>query len=84
MDIISSGTDTTAVELTWALCLLLNNRHVLNKAQEELDNVVGKQRQVKESDLNYLIYLQAIVKETFRLYPAGQLGGVREFSDDCT
>lgn len=84
MDIISSGTDTTAVELTWALCLLLNNNHVLKKAQEELDNVVGKQRQVKESDLNYLIYLQAIVKETFRLYPAGQLGGVREFSDDCT
>nr|H2DH24.1 RecName: Full=Cytochrome P450 CYP82D47 [Panax ginseng]AEY75221.1 cytochrome P450 CYP82D47 [Panax ginseng] len=84
MVLIASGTDTVGVELTWALSLLLNNRHALKKAQEELDNVVGKQRQVKESDLNNLVYLHAIIKETLRLYPAAQLGVRREFYEDCT
>lgn len=79
-----SGVDTSAVSQTWALCALLNNRRVLKKVQEELDNVVGLQRQVQESDLNNLVYLQAVVKEILRLYPPGQLVGPREFSKDCT
>lgn len=80
---ISGGSDTISVMLIWALSLLLNNRHVLKRAQEELDTHVGKERRVDESDIKNLIYLQAIVKETFRLYPAGPLGGTREFTEDC-
>lgn len=82
--LITSSTDTTTVMLTWTLCLLLNNPHALKIAQEELDNIVGRDRQVNESDITNLIYLQAIIKETLRLYPAGRLGGTREFSEDCT
>ncbi|CAA0839449.1 Cytochrome P450 82C4 [Striga hermonthica] len=82
--LISGGTDTTVVMLVWAFSLILNNPHVLKKAQEELDRHVGKQRQVEESDIRNLVYLQAITKETLRLYPAGPLGGTREFSEDCT
>ena len=70
--------------LTWALSLLLNNRYALRKAQNELEMCVGNDRQVNESDIKNLVYLQAIVKETFRLYPAGFLGGPRIFSEDCT
>ncbi|PWA57967.1 cytochrome P450 [Artemisia annua] len=84
MILITSSTDTTTVMLTWTLCLLLNNPHALKIAQEELDNIVGRDRQVNESDINNLVYLQAIIKETLRLYPAGRLGGLREFSEDCT
>ncbi|XP_022884784.1 cytochrome P450 CYP82D47-like isoform X2 [Olea europaea var. sylvestris] len=83
LNLIAGGGDTTTVMLVWAVALLLNNRHVLRKAQEELDIHVGKERQVKESDINKLVYIQSIVKETLRLYPAAFLGGIREFSDDC-
>lgn len=69
--------------LIWALSLLLNNRHVLKRAQEELDIHVGREKRVDESDIKNLVYLQAIVKETLRLYPAGPLGGFREFTKDC-
>nr|XP_043637070.1 cytochrome P450 CYP82D47-like [Erigeron canadensis] len=82
--LIVSSADTTTVMLTWTLSLLLNNRHVLKKAQEELETHVGKDRQVNESDIKNLVYLQAIIKETLRLYPAGFLGGPRAFSKDCT
>ncbi|KAK9189658.1 hypothetical protein WN943_018257 [Citrus x changshan-huyou] len=35
--LIVAATDTTAVTLTWAIALLLNNPDVLKKAQDELD-----------------------------------------------
>ncbi|KAK7266233.1 hypothetical protein RIF29_18875 [Crotalaria pallida] len=82
--LILGGTDTSSVTLTWALCLLLKNPHILKKAKEELDTQIGKERFINESDINKLEYLQAIVKETLRLYPPGPLSGPREFTEDCT
>ncbi|KAI3684783.1 hypothetical protein L6452_34009 [Arctium lappa] len=83
MSLVVAGTDTISVMLTWALSLLLNNRYALIMAQEELEMHIGKDRQVNESDIKNLVYLQAVVKETLRLYPAGVLGGPRAFSKDC-
>lgn len=80
---IASGSDTTVVTATWALSLMLNNRRVLKKAKDELDAKVGRERLVAESDLEHLDYLQAIIKETLRLYPAAPLSGPREFTEDC-
>ncbi|KAJ8771569.1 hypothetical protein K2173_026746 [Erythroxylum novogranatense] len=68
--LILAASDTTAVTLTWTLALLLNNRDALNKIQHELDIHIGKDRQVKESDMHNLVYLEAVIKESFRLYPA--------------
>ncbi|GMH29634.1 hypothetical protein Nepgr_031477 [Nepenthes gracilis] len=83
LSMILGGTDTTTVTLTWALSLLLNNRHVLKKALDELDTVVGKERLVDDSDLKNLVYLQAIIKEVMRLYPAAPLSIPREAISDC-
>ena len=41
----------------------------MQKAREEIDSVVGKTQLVQESDLPNLPYIQAIIKETFRLHP---------------
>lgn len=41
----------------------------MKKIQDELDDVVGHDRVVNESDLPQLKYLQAVVKETFHLHP---------------
>ena len=65
---IAGGSDTSTVTLTWTIALLLNNHHVLKKAQDELDVQVDRERIVNELDISKL---QAIVKETLRLYPAG-------------
>ncbi|KAL0449745.1 UNVERIFIED_CONTAM: Protopine 6-monooxygenase [Sesamum latifolium] len=78
------GSDTTTVTLTWALCLLLNNQHTLKRAQEELDKHIGRGRLVKESDLEKLVYIKAIIKETLRVQPTAPLLPPRESVEDCT
>ncbi|XP_023764428.1 cytochrome P450 CYP82D47 [Lactuca sativa] len=84
LDIIASSADTITVTLTWTLSLLLNNPSTLQKVQEEIDKHVGQGRGVNDSDISKLVYLQAIVKESLRLYPAAPLGAPREFLEDCT
>ena len=50
---------------------------LMNRTREEIDGVVGLDRLVEESDFSKLPYLQAIVKETFRLHQS-PLGLPRE------
>lgn len=82
--LIAAATDTTTVTMSWALSVLLNNRDALKKVEDELDEHVGMERAVNESDINKLVYLQAVVKESMRLYAAAPLPGPREFTSDCT
>lgn len=59
--------------------LLLNNRHFVDNAQAEVD----KDRHVNESDIKNLVYLQAIVKETLRLYAPSPVTPLRSATEDC-
>ncbi|XP_050113368.1 licodione synthase-like [Malus sylvestris] len=68
-DLFTAGTDTNAISLEWALAELINHPRVLEKAREEIDRVIGNKRLVGEPDVPNLPYLQAIIKETFRLHP---------------
>ncbi|GER48679.1 cytochrome P450 family protein [Striga asiatica] len=70
-DMIAAATDTSAVTNEWAMAEVIKHPHVLKKAQQELDSVVGPNRMVQESDLAHLNYLRCIVRETFRMHPAG-------------
>lgn len=83
MGLVLGGNDTTSITMTWALSFLLNNRHALQKAQEELDTHVGRHRLVEESDVKNLPYLQAIFKETMRLQPPSPLLAPRQAMQDC-
>ncbi|XP_057447525.1 cytochrome P450 82A4-like [Lotus japonicus] len=84
LTIFLGGAETTTVTLTWAICLLLRNPVMLKKAKEEVNIQIGKEKCITESDISKLVYLQAIVKETLRLYPAAPLSGPHEFSESCT
>ncbi|KAK1358041.1 hypothetical protein POM88_051297 [Heracleum sosnowskyi] len=60
-------------------------RKLLRIVQDELGKHVGRDCQVNESDVKNLCYLQAIVKETLRLYPAAPLAAPHdEAREDCT
>ncbi|KAG6555482.1 hypothetical protein Mapa_002717 [Marchantia paleacea] len=68
-DVIIASSSTSSASMIWALSELMRNPATLRKAQQELDEVVGRQRVVEEADVSRLPYLRAVVKETFRLHP---------------
>ncbi|CAL1372080.1 unnamed protein product [Linum trigynum] len=78
-----AGTDTSAVTLEWAMSNLLNHPRMLVKAREELDKQIGEECLVDEPDISNLAYLQNIIFETLRLYPAAPLLVPHASSEDC-
>ncbi|XP_010695803.3 cytochrome P450 76AD1 [Beta vulgaris subsp. vulgaris] len=69
VDIFDAGTDTTSSTFEWVMAELIRNPEMMEKAQEEIKQVLGKDKQIQESDIINLPYLQAIIKETLRLHP---------------
>ncbi|CAO2038302.1 unnamed protein product [Urochloa humidicola] len=69
-DMFVAGSDTSSTTTEWAMAALLNNPEVMEKVKGELRTVLGNKTQVEESDIAQLPYLQAVVKEVLRLYPA--------------
>lgn len=70
---IFRGTDTVAILLEWILARMICHPEIQAKAQNEIDNAIGVNTMVADSDLPNLPYIQAIVKETLRFHPPGPL-----------
>ncbi|XP_027088282.1 flavonoid 3'-monooxygenase-like [Coffea arabica] len=68
-NLLVAGTDTSAATVEWAMNELLKHPHLIEKATEELDRVIGRDKWVEEADFSELPFLDAIIKETFRLHP---------------
>ena len=80
---VIAGVDTSSATLEWAMTLLLNHPEALKKAKAELDNQVGTNRLIEESDLPKLPYIQSIISETLRLFPPAPLLVPHVSSDYC-
>ncbi|KAL2477934.1 Cytochrome [Forsythia ovata] len=70
LDLFVAGSDTTSAIVEWAMAELLQNPKKILKVRKELRDAVGINGLIQELDISRLPYLQAVVKETFRLHPA--------------
>ncbi|KAK1320277.1 putative (S)-N-methylcoclaurine 3'-hydroxylase isozyme 2 [Acorus calamus] len=68
-DLFAAGVDTTTASIEWTLSELVKNAFAMAQVKQELDAVVGKDNQVRESHLPELAYLNACIKESLRLHP---------------
>ncbi|NP_001027519.1 uncharacterized protein LOC613111 [Xenopus tropicalis] len=75
-----AGQETTANQLSFAVMELGRNPEILQKAQKEIDEVIGSRRFIEHEDLSKLHYLSQVLKETLRLYPTapGTSRGLKE------
>ncbi|KAF2099883.1 cytochrome P450 [Rhizodiscina lignyota] len=80
--LIEAGSETTAITLNNFLLAMTLNPRVVQKAQEELDRVVGCERLPTWSDEKNLPYLRAMIKETLRWRPLNQFGMSHATSED--
>lgn len=72
--IVNAGSDTTAITLAMLLYYLLKTPNCYEKLEKEVDALFARHGDVKAEDLSYnhaqqLMYLDACIKETFRMHP---------------
>jgi len=67
MDFFGAGSETTSSTLTWAVLCLCTNPKVQKTMQEEIDQVVGKNRRPTLDDKPMLPYTEAVMQEVFRM-----------------
>nr|GMD75017.1 geraniol 8-hydroxylase-like [Ipomoea batatas] len=62
-DMVVAGTDTTSNAIEFSMAEIMNKPQVINKLQEEVDAVVGKDNIVEESHIHQLPYLDPSIWE---------------------
>ncbi|KAG1800357.1 cytochrome P450 [Suillus plorans] len=83
LNILLAGRDTTASTLTSAIYLLAMHPEILSRLREEIISKVGPTRMPTYGDIKEMKYLQAVLNETMRLFPAVPFN-VREAVHDTT
>ncbi|CAN0871061.1 Flavonoid 3'-monooxygenase [Linum grandiflorum] len=83
LNMFSAGTDTSSSTVEWGVAELIRHPKILAQLQTELDNAVGRDRVVSEVDILELPYLNAVVKEIFRLHPPTPLSLPRMAAESC-
>nr|AFK35760.1 unknown [Lotus japonicus] len=83
LDLFIAGIETTVVTVEWVMAELLRNPDKLEKVREELCQAIEEDAILEESHISKLPYLQAVVKETFRLHPPGPFLVPRKCDEDA-
>ena len=79
-----AGHETTSGMLSFAVYFLLNNPHVMQKAYEEVDRVLGRDvnRKPSAQQVNQLTYIGQILKESLRLWSTAPAFGLYPFQNE--
>ncbi|KAH7854493.1 hypothetical protein Vadar_014436 [Vaccinium darrowii] len=70
LEMFFAGSETTSSTIEWAMVELLRSPDSMRKVKEEINSIIGLYGKVEEKNMDELLYLHAVVKETLRLHPA--------------
>ncbi|XP_069823411.1 cytochrome P450 2D15-like [Dendropsophus ebraccatus] len=65
-DLFGAGTETTSTTLRWALLYMILYPDVQSKVQEEIDQVIGRERKPTMGDVLQMPYTNAVIHEVQR------------------
>ncbi|KAL3638656.1 hypothetical protein CASFOL_016563 [Castilleja foliolosa] len=82
-DLLAGGTDTSATTLEWTIHEILKHPYAIEKAKDELNKVIGRNRWVDENDFSKLPYIDSIIMESLRLHPLATLLAPHYAIEDC-
>ncbi|KAK7041600.1 hypothetical protein VNI00_009188 [Paramarasmius palmivorus] len=78
----TAGFDTTAGTLGWLILAMITFPEAQRRAQEEIDNVIGRTRVPTLNDMEHLPYTRAVVKEVLRWRPPAPMGVFHASKED--
>ncbi|KAH6770216.1 phenylalanine N-monooxygenase-like protein [Perilla frutescens var. hirtella] len=81
-EIMLAAVDNPSNAVEWVIAEMINKPSILDRAHEELDQVVGKNRLILELDFSKLNYIKACIKEAFRLHPIAPFNVPHESTQD--
>ncbi|CAF4743814.1 unnamed protein product [Pieris macdunnoughi] len=84
MDMFMAGTETTAKSMSFCFSYLVRNQEVQKKAQEEIDQVVGRDRPPTSEDKLNMPYNEAIIHESVRHFMGRTFGVPHRAMQDTT
>ncbi|XP_072934960.1 cytochrome P450 4V2-like [Epargyreus clarus] len=70
-NLLLAGFDTSSFEFLYTLICLGTYPDIQEKVYQEIKEVIGDRERIDKDDLLELKYLDAVLKETLRLYPIG-------------
>ena len=70
----------TTNSITFAIYMLAENPHILERLRQEILKTVGETRRPTFDDMKEMKYLRAVINETLRLYPAVYVSCVFSYS----
>ncbi|XVF71741.1 hypothetical protein PTKIN_Ptkin12aG0064000 [Pterospermum kingtungense] len=83
LDMFTAGSDTTSTTMEWAMSELIKNPAMIDKAQAEVRNILEGKKEIKESGIKEVTYLNLVIKETLRFHPPAPLLLPREAAERC-
>ena len=79
--LMMAGHDTTSYSLSWILLEVTRHPAVLTQLKKEIDSVVGEEKgNITQHQLTCMVYLDQVIKEGLRLWPASGLIILRQNS----
>ncbi|OQV12854.1 Cytochrome P450 2J5 [Hypsibius exemplaris] len=81
LDLFGGGTETTSTTLLWAFLLLTLNPDAQRKVQDEIDNNVGRDKMLTNSERSRLPYTEAVILEIQRIGSLVPVGGRMNFEE---